>query len=99
MLPELPKAVEHINIGAGVQTQQIWLQGLCYLILSEARSWRNTPLYVADGGQDMAYNYFYNLILSCFQGQQLLECVLVYLSVIFNVTVHGRNPLKNQLVL
>ena len=35
MLPELPKAIEHINIGAGVQTQHIWLQGLCYVTQRE----------------------------------------------------------------
>ena len=32
-LPELPKAIERLTVGAGVQTQQIWLQGLCYLTL------------------------------------------------------------------
>ena len=42
MLPELPKAIEHVNVGAGVQTQEIWLQGQRPLTLSEARSWNNT---------------------------------------------------------
>ena len=30
-LPELPTAMESLNVGARVQTQQIWLQGLFYL--------------------------------------------------------------------
>ena len=57
MLLELPKAIEHVNVGAGVQTQQIWLHGLCYLTLSEARSWSNTQLCAADGGQDMSAGF------------------------------------------
>ena len=35
MLPGLPKAIERVNVGAGVQTQQIWLQGLCYVTQRE----------------------------------------------------------------
>ena len=30
-LPELPTAIESLNVRARVQTQQIWLQGLFYL--------------------------------------------------------------------
>ena len=35
MLPELPKAIERLKVGAGLQTQQIWLQGLCYVTQRE----------------------------------------------------------------
>ena len=39
MLLELPKAIECLNVGAGVQTQQIWLQGLCYRTLNASPPW------------------------------------------------------------
>ena len=35
MLPELPKAIERLNVGAGVETQQIGLQGLCFITQRE----------------------------------------------------------------
>lgn len=44
------------------------------------------------------YSGFYNSILSSFQGRQLFEFVLVYLSVIFNVTFAGRNLLRNNVI-
>ena len=35
MLPELPKVIECLNVGSGVQTLQICLQYLCYLTQRE----------------------------------------------------------------